>query len=115
MRDFQKLDFRIRSHQLTLKVYAITKLFSKDETFTLVSQMRRSSSSIATNIAEGCGFNTNPQLKKFFNISIASCSELQYQLILVKDLLYINQVTFSKLYSEAQDIRKMIYTYISRF
>lgn len=115
MRDFRKLDFWIRSHQFTLRIYTITRQFPKGEMFTLTSQMRRSSSSIPTNIAEGCGFNSNPQLKKFFNISIASSSELQYQLILARDLSYIDEQTFSELYTEIQEIRKMIYTYISRF
>ncbi|MFZ1527998.1 MAG: four helix bundle protein [Ferruginibacter sp.] len=115
MRDFRKLDFWIRSHQFTLRIYSITKSFPKEEMFGLISQMRRSSSSIPTNIAEGCGFNTNPQLKKSFNISIASCSELQYQLLLARDLSYINELIFSELYNEIQEIRKMIYTYITRF
>ncbi len=71
MRDFTKLIFWERSHQLTLKIYALTRSFPKEEIFGLTSQMKRSSSSIPTNLSEGCGRNSNPQLKYFFNISAA--------------------------------------------
>jgi four helix bundle protein len=114
MRDFTKLVIWQRSHQLTLKVYQITKLFPKDELFGLSSQMRRSSSSIPTNIAEGTGRSTNPQLKHFLDISAASCSELQYQLILSKDLSYISEIIFDEMHKETIEVRKMIYAYSSQ-
>jgi four helix bundle protein len=114
MRDFTKLVIWQRSHQLTLKVYQITKLFPKEELFGLSSQMRRSSSSIPTNIAEGTGRSTNPQLKHFLDISSASCSELQYQLILSKDLSYISEIVFDELHKETIEVRKMIYAYSSQ-
>ena len=63
MRDFAKLEIWKRSHLLTLKIYRATKQFPKEELFGLTSQIRRSCFSIPTNIAEGCGRNTNPQLK----------------------------------------------------
>ncbi len=89
MRDFSKLAIWQKSHELTLKIYAITKSFPKDEIFGITSQMRRSASSIPTNIAEGCGRSTNPQLKHILDISIGSVSEPEYQLILSKYLNYI--------------------------
>jgi four helix bundle protein len=60
MRNFLTLEIWKRSHLLTLKIYKITKSFTKEELFGLVTQMRRSISSIPTNIAEGCGRKTNP-------------------------------------------------------
>jgi four helix bundle protein len=90
MRNFKQLIFWQRSHALTLKMYAITKSsFPKDEMYGLISQMRRSSSSVPTNIAEGCGRKSNAELKRFLVIATGSISELEYQLLLSKDLLYI--------------------------
>ncbi len=111
MRDFQKLDFWLRSHQLTLRVYSTTKTFPREEFFGLVSQMRRSSSSVPTNIAEGCGRKSNAQLKQFLVVAVGSISELQYQLILCKDLGYIDDLVFKELENEVVQIRKMIFTY----
>lgn len=111
MRDFMKLDLWQRSHQLTLKIYRITKSFPKDEIFGLVSQMRRSSSSMPTNIAEGCGRRTNPELRRFFDFAAGSSSELQYQIILSKELNYISETDFQELHDETVSIRKMIYAY----
>jgi four helix bundle protein len=111
MRDFTKLEVWKRSHALTLSIYQITKLYPKDELFGLTSQMRRSSSSIPTNIAEGCGRNSNAQLKQFLAIAAGSSSELEYQLILSKDLQYISEATFSTLREEIVQVRKMIFGY----
>src|ERR1700709_435698 len=101
MRDFTKLAIWQRSRQLTLKVYAATKTLPKDEMFGIISQMRRSSSSVPTNIAEGCGRNSNPQLLHFLQIATGSLSELSYQLILSKDLLYLEISMYNELYAEA--------------
>jgi four helix bundle protein len=114
MRDFTKLDIWKRSHQLTLNVYTITKTFPKDELFGLSSQMRKSSSSMPTNIAEGCGRNSSPQLTQFINIAAGSSSELQYQLILSKDLNYISEITFKELHDETIAIRKMMFSYVEK-
>jgi four helix bundle protein len=76
--------------------------------------MRRSSSSIPTNIAEGCGRNSNLQLRHFFNIAVGSASELQYQLILSKDLTYISESNFQELSAEIIEIRKMINAYSNK-
>jgi four helix bundle protein len=111
MRDFTKLVIWQRSHQLTLNIYKITKQYPKEELFGLTSQMRRSSSAIPTNIAEGSGRNTNPQFKHFLEIATGSASELQNQLILSKDLEYISEITFNELHNETIEVRKMINAY----
>lgn len=111
MRDFTKLEVWKRSHALTLKVYQLTKSYPKEELFGLSSQMRRSSSSIPTNIAEGCGRNSNAQLKQFLTIASGSSSELQYQLMLSKDLGYIPELTFIELDKEVVELRKMLFAY----
>ncbi|HTN08465.1 four helix bundle protein [Agriterribacter sp.] len=114
MRDFLTLEIWKRSHLLTLKIYKITKNFPKEELFGLTSQMRRSAYSIPTNIAEGCGRNSNPQFANFLQIATGSCSEIQYQLMLSKELLYITEELFIKLHKEAVEIRKMIFKYCEK-
>ncbi|MES2795688.1 MAG: four helix bundle protein [Bacteroidota bacterium] len=114
MRNFQELSIWVKSHELTLKIYLLTKLYPKDELFGLVSQMRRSSTSIPTNIAEGCGRNTNPDFKRFLTIATGSVSELEYQCILSKDLNYISNETFVNLQSEIIEIRKMIFSFMNK-
>jgi four helix bundle protein len=76
--------------------------------------MRRSSSSIPTNIAEGCGRNSTAELHRFFVISAGSSSELEYQLLLSKDLNYIDINTHNELKNDVVEIRKMIYSFCSK-
>lgn len=113
MRNFQDLSIWQKSHALTLKIYRYTRTFPKEEIYGLISQMRRSSSSVPTNIAEGCGRNSDPEMKRFLTIATGSASELEYQLILSKDLNYLDKSTFEELLSELVEIRKMIFGFIN--
>ena len=97
MKDFRELKVWEKAHSLTLNVYKITKVFPKEELYGLTSQIRRSSSSIATNIAEGCGRNSAADFARFLQIAIGSASELEYQIQLVYDLEIISNEDFSKL------------------
>lgn len=114
MRDYQQLEIWQRSHKLTLRVYSLTQTFPKEEIYGLVSQMRRSASSVPTNIAEGCGRNSSKELNKFLVIAAGSSSELQYQFFLSKDLKYISESVFKELFDEIIQIKKMIYSYCER-
>lgn len=109
MRNFQSLSIWQRSHLLALETYLITKNFPKEELFGLTSQMLRSASSVPTNIAEGCGRNSNPDFKRFLSIAAGSASELEYQFILCKDLKLITEEKFQKNSKEITEIRKMIF------
>lgn len=112
MRDFQKLSIWQKSHSLTLAVYALTNNFPPEERYGLTSQMRRSVASIPTNIAEGCGRDSAPELKRFLLYASGSCSELQYQLILSRDLKFISLEEFDALSNPIIEIRKMIFAFI---
>lgn len=114
MKNFKELLIWQRSHQLVLDVYLITKSYPKDELYGLTSQIRRSSTSIPTNIAEGCGRNSDAEMSRFLIIAQGSAAELEYQIILSKDLLYISTETFEKLSLELIEIRKMINTFIQK-
>ena len=114
MKNFKELLIWQRSHQLVLEIYLVTKSFPKEELFGLTSQMRRSSASIPTNIAEGCGRNSDAEMSRFLVIAQGSAAELEYQIILSKDLSYISLETFNKLSLELTEIRKMINTFIQK-
>ncbi|WP_092769607.1 four helix bundle protein [Hymenobacter actinosclerus] len=86
MLDYRSLQIWQRSHQLTLQLYGLTKNFPREELFGLVSQMRRAAASIPTNIAEGCGRNSDAELARFLTIASGSASELDYQLLLSHEL-----------------------------
>lgn len=114
MRNFISLKIWKTAHDLTLRIYDVTLSLPKEELFGLKSQMRRSSSSIPTNIAEGCGRNTKADLKRFLTIASGSCSELEYQLILAKDLNYLSEINFQDLSGIVIQLRKMIHSYSSK-
>lgn len=111
MRKFQDLTIWQRSHSITLKIYQVTDLFPGKEVYGITAQMRRSSSSIATNIAEGCGRNSNAEMKELLTISAGSASELEYQLILSKDLGYLSEAIFNEITNELVEVRKIIYSF----
>lgn len=114
MRDFKQLEFWQRSHQLVLSIYNLSRNFPKEELFGLTSQIRRSAVSIPSNIAEGCGRESNAELKRFLTIAAGSASELQYQLFLSKELSHIDENVFKDLDSEIVAIRKLIFKYSSK-
>lgn len=99
---------------MTLAVYKLTQGFPKQEVYGLVSQMRRSASSIATNIAEGCGRNTDPDFARFLDNSMGSASELEYQLILSHDLRYIPTELYEATITELTEIKRMLNALIQK-
>lgn len=108
MRNFRKLSVWEKSHSLVLSIYKHTSWFPKEEVYGLTSQMRRSASSIPSNIAEGCGRNTQPQFARFLNIAFGSASELEYQIILSKDLEFIRDEVFNELLQNVTEIKRML-------
>jgi len=114
MRNFYDLAIWHKSHLLTLRIYSISQSFPREEQYGLVSQIRRACSSIPSNIAEGCGRNSNPDMKRFLTISSGSASELAYHLLLAKDLNYLSENIYKELTDLLIEIRKMIHAFIRR-
>ena len=110
-RDFRKVKAWERAHALTLKIYGATARFPDQERFGLVSQMRRAAASIPTNIAEGCGRETQSELNRFLQIAAGSASEIEYQLLLSRDLKFLSAECYAALSSEVVEIRRMILAY----
>ena len=109
MRDFRKLLVWEKSHELTLEVYHVLKTFPKEELFGLVSQMKRSASSIPTNLVEGAGRRTDKDFARFLSISYGSTNELEYQIILSVDLGFLERQKGEELIGKIQEIIKMLY------
>lgn len=89
MRNFRDLRVWVRAHEFALWVYSITRDFPSEEKFGITSQLRRAATSVPTNIAEGCGHNSNQQFIRFLTIAQGSLSEVEYLLLLSKDLKYL--------------------------
>jgi four helix bundle protein len=114
MKNFRDVKAWSKSHAICLRIYAELKGFPREELYGLINQMRRSAASIPTNIAEGCGRNSDAELARFFDIAKGSANELAYQLILSKDLGYLNTQTFEKLDQDLDEVQKMLAAFILR-
>ena len=114
MQDFRRISVWEKGHAFTLKIYKLSQSFPKEETYGLTSQLRRASTSIPTNIAEGCVKNTNPEYSRFLYISLGSASEVEYLLMLCKDLELIDENKYKMLSEEIQEIKKMLTALIKK-
>lgn len=108
MRDYRKIQVWNRAHQFVLSVYKLTESFPAKEQYGLTSQLRRAVLSIPTNIAEGCGRSTEAEFSRFIDISHGSASEVDYLLLVCQDLGYMEKHTYTDLYKELTEIRKML-------
>ncbi len=107
MSDYKKLKVWEDAHQFTIDIYNITKKFPNNEQYGMTSQIRRSSS-IPTNIVEGCGQLDNGNLIRFLGIAKGSAFETEYQLLLSKDLNYITNDEYKFLIAKIQSIIYML-------
>ena len=108
MKDFRNLRVWEKAHQLTLQIYSATARFPKHELYGLTSQIRRCSVSIAANIAEGCGKRGNNEFRRYLLIASGSASELDYHLLLSRDLALLSAVHYSELAKRLSEVRRML-------
>ncbi len=114
MSNFRNLQIWQKSMTLTTNIYVATKNFPKEEIFALTSQIRRSSISVPSNIAEGFGRDSNKEYVRFLNISIASLFELQTQLEIGKNIEYLTEVEFNKIYEDTRELERMLVSFIKK-
>ncbi|GAA5513591.1 hypothetical protein Dcar01_02332 [Deinococcus carri] len=114
MRDYQELLVWQRAHALTLRVYEFTRTFPGEEHFGITSQVRRAVSSVAANIAEGCGRSGDTELARFLSIALGSLAETTYFLLLARDLDYLPHDDHDTLNREATEVRRMLIAFHRR-
>src|SRR5215467_6142534 len=100
MKNFRDLKVWDKAHHVALACYEITRSFPRDEIFGLVSQIRRSAASVAANIAERCGRRGNAELHRFLQIAMGSASELEYHLLLSRDLKFLPTANYDELQAQ---------------
>ena len=98
-----------KAHSLVLEVYETTRKFPNEERFGLISQLRRSASSVPTNIVEGYKKNSKKEFLYFLNTAETSLEETKYHIILSNDLGYLNKEDFGKLIDLSDEIGKMLH------
>ena len=108
MKDFRELKVWQKAHQLTLAVYAATRGFPREEAYGLRSQLRRSSSSIAANLAEGCGRAGDADFARFCSMAMGSASELEYWLLLARDLNLLADERYPDLVTATTEVKRML-------
>jgi four helix bundle protein len=114
MQNYKELKVWDKAHQLTLKVYQLTKNFPKEEIYGLTSQVRRSAASMPANIAEGCGKNSQLELAHYLNTSLGSANETEYHLLLAKDLNYFPAIEYEALAEQINEIKAMLISLITK-
>ena len=108
MQDFHELKVWQKSHALTKQVYSATRTFPREELYGLTSQMRRASVSIAANIAEGCGRSTGADFARFLYMALGSASELEYYVLLARDLDVLDPTGHQDLTNQVTEIKRML-------
>jgi len=103
-----------KSMSLVTQIYKITKLFPRDETYGLVVQIRRSSVSIPSNIAEGYGRNSTDDYIRFLRFAVSSLYEVQTQLEISMNIGYISKNDFEKLFAGSKEIERMLNSLVSK-
>ncbi len=111
IKNFKNLEIWKRSCRLVKMIYKATKPFPKEEMFGLTSQMRRAAVSTPSNIAEGCGRKSIPDLSRFLDMSLGSLCELETQIYISHDLDFLPKNEMDNLVSETEQIRRMIASY----
>lgn len=108
MTDYRQLRVWQKAHAVVLRIYKETAGFPPEERFGLTAQMRRSAASVPTNIAEGAGRGSNAMLAQFVSIAAGSASELDYQLLMARDLGFMGDEVYNTLVSDVSEVRRML-------
>jgi len=108
MHNFKKLNIWQNSVNFVTEIYRLTRTFPAKERFGLISQMERSALSIPANIAEGSAKTSNKDFARFLEISIGSSFELETELIVAKNLGYLDDEKYLYFQNKISELQKMI-------
>lgn len=105
---FTDLNAWKESHKLAVQIYEETKKFPREEVYGLTSQVRRASVSVTSNIAEGFSRDTYSDKAHFYIMAHASISEVISQLLIARDVGYLDALTFKDLEDQANVAFKLL-------
>lgn len=108
IKSFTEIKAWQKAHELVIFVYNLTNNYPKTETYNLTSQTRRSAVSIPSNLAEGFKRTSRNDSVHFYNIAEGSLEELKYQLLLARDLRYIDDQSYKNVYDLCQEVGRLI-------
>lgn len=103
-----------RGHELVLSIYKITRKFPKEEMYCLVDQMRRAAISITSNIAEGFGRHSAKERLQFYFLAQGSLTELKNQILIAKDVGYLEKTEFQLLTEQANITHQLLQGLITK-
>ncbi len=114
MQDFRDLKVWEKAHAVTLSVYRATESFPVMERYGLTNQARRAAASVPANIAEGCGRATDADFARFPHVALGSASELEYHLLLARDLSFLSDPLHRTITADTQEVKRMLSALIAR-
>lgn len=113
VKTFRELNVWRKAHELVRFIYKITKNFPDDEKYVLVSQLRKAALSIASNIVEGFKRKSKKDSLNFYNIADSSLEEVKYQLLVSRDLGYINKETCLRGIGLCEEVGRLLNSWVS--
>ena len=108
MKDFKELRVWQKAHAFALEIYQVTRGFPRDEIYGLTSQIRRAALSVGANIAEGCGRRSDGEFARFLQIARGSASELEYHLLVARDLKLLTQDAYHNFEKKLVEVQRML-------
>jgi four helix bundle protein len=108
MQSFRNLKVWEKAHAVTIEIYTASRSFPKEELYGLTTQMRRASASIGANIAEGSCRKRDTEFGRFLQIAIGSASELEYDLLLARDLRILEATDYERLSTGVVEVKRML-------
>ena len=112
--DFKKLLVWQKAHEVSLAVYRITVGFPKHEQYCLTQQMRRAAISVPCNVVEGRARGSKKEYIRFLHIARGSLEEVRYQLLLARDLGYVDKNTYQEVFNMMDEVGKLLYGLMSK-
>ena len=114
MQDYRNLKVWQKAHQLTLRTYAFSATLTTPPAWPLRDQMIRAAISVPSNIAEGAGRGTDPDFARFVTYSLGSSNELEYLLLLARDLRFLPPDMFGQMCDQLTEVRRMLHGLLSQ-
>jgi four helix bundle protein len=114
MQDYRNLKVWQKAHRLTLATYAVSPHLQKPDAWPVRDQMLRAAISMPSNIAEGAGRGSDPDFRRFLWHSLGSCNELEYDLLLARDLRFLPLETHRQLTGQLEEVRCMLTSLVQR-